>query len=156
MCFVNDDYDWLAEVVEQSDHVLLAPIKCDECCRVIEIGETVHHIFMQQYEECHRCYEGECECEEEKCCQCSLPKFGEMSDYDRCQECDKFLQAVENAELEAGCDRRDSRPPLTEMRSAIGDGGIAEAKRYFKMAKRDFPELAKSGYLGRLWKRMFV
>jgi hypothetical protein len=154
MCFWNDDYDWTAEVSEEEEFVASKPTKCQECYRLIPAGETMVHIWMQQYEECHACYDGECECPEGRCCQCEEPVFGETFDYHRCQECDKFLMAVEAAEVEEGCARHESRPGLGAMASDIMDGDRENIKRYFKRALRDFPELKASGYLTRLGKRI--
>ena len=167
MCFYNDDYDWTASVVEQSTGVSIGKL-CDECHLPIPPGATIHHIFMQEHEECHACENGECECPltadgelscDSKGCQCEKPAFGETFDYDRCDECDKFLRAVEAAEIDEGCEPYEARPGLggmiEELRNLEGDNEVYPAKRYFKLAVKMFPELVTSGYLGRLAKRVF-
>jgi hypothetical protein len=159
MCFVND-YDWYAEVCEQDDRPALADFTCDECWRLILAGQMQHHVHQEEYEECQRCADDDCDCQKNgngRCdgCQCDQPATGETFDYNRCEECDKFLKAVEQAEIEAGCDLSDSRPGLCGMIPEIQGGGREEAGRYFQKALRMFPELKASGYLGWLYKRMF-
>lgn len=156
MCFYHDDYDWIAQVSEEDELVATKPTKCAECRRVVQVGDTLDHIFMQQYEECRTCYDGTCECEDGKCCQCPEPRFGETSNYYRCEECSKFLDAVQEAEQEAGCNYTEARPGLETMIDDIRGGGIDEAKRYWKAAAKLSPELVRSGYLGWLWRRMFT
>lgn len=158
MCFYNDDYDLKASVVEKTEKVATKPVKCDECSRMIHVGETVHHIYMQEAEECKACDNGDCDCieREKECCACEVPDMGETFDYDRCDECDTFLKAVEAAEIEAGCPPYEARPALQIMKEAIRDGGDLEARKYFKTAARMFPALKQSGYLGRLWNDLFV
>lgn len=155
MCFLAD-YDWYAQVCEQSERVVETPTKCNECGRIVQPGEKMHHVWMQQYEECHNCDCGECACNLDASGQCPEPEFGETFDYDRCEQCDKFLSAVQHAEEDEGCQGVEARPGLGSMMNDICDGGRSDAKRYFQRAARDYPELKASGYLGRLWNRMFV
>ncbi len=153
MCFTNNDYDWIANVTEESTATASKDIKCDECRRTIPAGVAYHHIHQQESEWCKDCENGDCECVGD-CCQCEHPSTGESFDYDRCLDCNKFLQAVENAELAAGCSISDSRPPLGEMRDTIHECKY-EAEKYWRQAAKDYPELVKSGYLGWLWRRTF-
>lgn len=164
MCFYHD-YDWTAEVSERSTITVpeAGRARCDECGCTIPPGAVAHSLYQQQYEECHRCagYDSDgCECPKDKdgdCieCQCPEPVYGETFEYTCCDECDKFLLAVEYAEVEAGCDRSEARPSLCGMIEDIRGGGMDEAKKYWKAARRMFPELVASGYLGRLWRRVF-
>jgi hypothetical protein len=155
MCFVNDDCDWYASICEKTAAPANEVTRCDECHRKIQPGETVHHIFMQQYEECHACDVAECECEErgKECCACDKPIFGETFDYDRCDECEKFLEAVQAAELEEGCSQYESQPDLGDMLSSIREVGASEAKRYYKAAMRLHPTLKP--HLVKLWRGLF-
>jgi hypothetical protein len=153
MCFLNEG-DWTASLVEKQDTIAQKETSCDECCTKICVGDPLHTVYMQEHEECGRCDNGECECD--KCCQCPEPDIGETFSYECCDQCHKFLQAVENAELEAGCDRSDSRPSYGAMHEEIRDGGAHEAKKYYTHAARDFPELVQSGYLKELWQEMFA
>ena len=161
MCFLDHDYDWYASVSERSTVTLEKPTQCQECRRMMQSGETAHHVYMQEAEECVDCEHGDCECgwNDEagtfRCCKCPEPSVGNTFDYDCCVECDKFLQAVEAAEIDAGCAISDALPPLTEMMEAIMNGDMDDAKRYFKKAVAMWPELKASGYLGRLWRDMF-
>lgn len=155
MCFVNDDYDWIAEESSRNTSTATAVYACCECGFPINIGEEYELLYLRQYEECHLCYEGECSCDPDKCCQCDPAYFGETSEYTTCLNCTKFLHAVEEAEVESGCHRNEARPHLSQMEFDIRDGGMDEAKKYFKTARRLFPELVSNGYLGRLWKGMW-
>lgn len=153
MCFIND-YDWYASVTEKTSYPVEKETRCDECDGIIPVGATVHHIYQQEAEECRACEFGDCQCVGD-CCQCAKPDPGETFDYDRCQDCHRFLEAVEAAEVEAGCSIYEARPPLGQMTEKINDGGRDEAKKYFKKAAKLHPELVKSGYLGWLWREMF-
>ena len=153
MCFVHDDYDWIAMVNEEADEVATRPMKCDECDAAISAGQFMHTIHQQESEWCKDCENGDCECAVE-CCECERPNLGESFDYVRCEQCDKFLRAVEAAEIEQGCDEDTARPGLP-MWDDLQGGGRLDAKRYWKKARSMFPELVASGYLGKLWRRMF-
>lgn len=159
MCFIGD-YDWTAAVVEQQERTAEKPITCMECYRKIQPGKTYRDIYQQEHEECHTCYECECNCPKDadgdciECC-CEKPAFGNTYDYCRCMECDKFLQAIEASELAAGCALSESRPPLGEMTESIQELGADEARRYVQQAAKQFPELVPSGYLGWLWRKKF-
>lgn len=161
MCF-NVDYDWSPAV--QGDWTeTTGKRRCDECHLEIADGETSHHVYQQEHEECQACYDGECDCvpdsEREnhgpEDCKCSSPQYGHEFDYCRCDDCDKFLKAVERAELEAGCSSMEALPPYGEMIEYIGraNGDMASAKRYFKAALKMFPETR--GHLAWLWGLMF-
>jgi len=154
MCF-NDDYDWTANVVQEADTLAAAPAKCDECSAKIGVGDWVHTIHMEESEWCMDCENGDCDCAcVGECCQCATPNLGETFDYIRCESCDKFLRAVEATEIEEGCNKYTARPGLP-MRDDLQGVGRLDAKRYWKKAKAMFPELVASGYLGKLWWRMF-
>jgi hypothetical protein len=160
MCFYNDDYDWRAELIQRQDGVADKPVACYECGDKIKPGQFVHHIYMQEHEDerCEWCDDGKTsdgtECQD--CDGKGVRGPGQTYDYDRCQNCHKFLQAVESAELEAGCSSYEATPSLEGMIEEIRNSDADEAKRYFKKALRLFPELKRGGYLGRLWNRMFV
>lgn len=152
MCFIRD-YTWRAEVVEESAHrSLLGKACCDECARTIPVGEIIHGIYMQEHEACQTCDRDM----NSTACTCEEPDFGETFDYIRCPDCHQFLDAVEEIENEAGCSGDESRPGLGTMITDIQDSGVDNAKRYFKTALHSYPTLARSGYLGWLWRRMFV
>ena len=161
MCFYNGDCDWTASVCEQADTVAIADCKCSECGQTIPVGAFAHTIFMQEYEECRACEETECECPYDsdgnpicwtKGCQCEKPELGETFDYVRCDGCDKFLQAVESAEIAEGCDRLEARPnlPMYDDMQGIGQ---EECKKYWIKAVEMFPEFKR--HFGMLWKRIF-
>lgn len=155
MCFTYDA-DWCAAISEVTDTVATKETRCDECRATIPVGAFLHTVYMQEAEECVLCEYGDCACGVE-CCKCEKPSFGETFDYSRCEGCHKFLEAVKAAELEVGCPEHASLPAYTAMIDDIGccNGDRCEAKRYFKKAKAMFPELVTSGYLGRLWRKMF-
>ncbi len=165
MCFYNGDYDWTAQVVVEQE-TTTGKRRCDECFTDIPEGQTARFIGMQEYEECRACDNGDCECPrnadgdpvcQDTGCQCDEPDFGESCDYCRCDNCDKFLKAVQAAELEAGCGLDESLPPLCQMTEHIGRGygDMDEAKKYFKTALKMFPELKANGHLAKLWNKMF-
>ena len=147
MCFYND-CDWYAEVVTTTEKKLTYRMMCDECRRAHDVGDTLKIHEMQEYEDCHRCYEGEC-------CQCAEPDYGEFASYNQCEDCEKFLAAVGAAEVEAGCGSDESLPVPTEMKEAIQEGGKEEAEKYWVKAKAMYPQLIESGYLDWLWGDIF-
>ncbi len=156
MCFFTGDCDWTCGLQEFGDKLAEKDTHCHECGVAIKAGETLHWIYQQEAEDgCLSCEQCECECEEDKCCQCENPSVGETFHYHRCMDCNAFLAAVKEAELDAGCREFESVPLLTEMCESINNGGMDEAKKYFKRAAKRFPEWAKSGYLGRLWVNIF-
>jgi hypothetical protein len=138
MCFVNS-YDWYAQTVERSTSVVAKERQCMECHRIMTAGQTTHCIHMEEHEECQVCLNKECSCRKDECCECSSPDFGETYDYERCEECHKFLEAVEAAELEAGCSLNESRPALESMMDELIEADDRE--RYFVKALEMFPEL---------------
>lgn len=163
MCFVNEG-DWTAMVHESSEIVTTKETKCDECGQPIPIGAFARTIYMQEHEECSDCANEYCSCpiatidnEEvkvciDKGCQCEKPNFGETFDYDRCEGCDKFLQAIEAAELEEGCSKYEARPSLP-MWDDLQGIGRDECKRYWRKAVSLFPEW--KAHFGMLWRRCF-
>ncbi len=156
MCFINDDYDWQARVYEKDTKITDKPIRCQECNTLISIGDKIHAVYMREYEECRDCYNGDCLCLVDKCCQCTNPTFGEECNYHRCASCEKFLTAVHDIEIDGGCSEHESVPPLGNMIEYIQNGHEDEAKKYFKRAIKEYPELKSSGYLGLIWNKMFV
>ncbi len=159
MCFYNDDYDWVAAIEDEAERILEKPTRCDECGRKMQVGETAHHVFQQQHEECQACEEGDCDCpDKEDCphdCKCDEPNFGETFEYDRCVECDKFLKAVEQHETDEQCPPMERQPAYAMMIETISEFERKDALKYFRKAARMFPELKRTGYLKRLWRRMF-
>jgi hypothetical protein len=119
---------------------------------------------MEEHEECRVCEEDMCDCPEDEngekvClnngCQCETTDLGESFDWRCCSQCHKFLDAIHDAEIEAGCRESESRPMLTSMVEEISEQDCKEAAKYFKVALRKYPELKMSGYLGNLWKKCF-
>jgi hypothetical protein len=163
MCFLLD-CDWHASVVHEEDRTATKEMNCLECSHKIQPGDSYHYVYQQEHEECQACEWAECECPDaldgkdrpqDHECRCEKPNYGESYEYWRCQECSKFLKAVQRAEVDAGCSVYESQPHYEDMIDEISDSGMDEAKRYFKRAAKDFPEIVKSGYLGWLWRKMF-
>lgn len=162
MCFYSDP-DWACAVETDEDIVCDRHTYCNECGRDIGIGATYKHIHQQEHEECQTCYDGDCECPRDAegeltcdggaACQCNDPCFGETFEYDVCQDCQDFLKAVQSAEIEAGCDLAESKPPLSAMVESICEGGRNEAKKYWAKAVTMFPK--KKPFFGWLWRRIF-
>lgn len=168
MCFASD-YDWYAEFIDNSTPIADRDIRCDECHCAIPAGTRYHHTYMQQHEECRDCDNGECECQpifedgvqvgrtcEDNGCQCAEPNIGETFEWHCCESCFKFLDAIEAAEVEAGCKRYEARPPLTEMLDSLRNAGARDCKRYYRKASQMFPELVISDYLPKLWRKLFA
>lgn len=157
MCFYTEA-DWTASVQDEKTTTAEKPTRCDECRCIIPAGGTVHHLFQQEHEECVCQYYGDAkEYGPDGECICEPPNFGETFEYDKCDECAKFLKAVELVEKEAGCPPDQRHPYLCQMIETIRDQVEPEdAKRYFKKALTQYPELQKSGYLGRIGKRIFA
>jgi hypothetical protein len=159
MCFYTD-CEWYASISEESTTTATKEKVCNECYRKIKVGQPIYTLHQQEHELCQACEMGECECpenEELHDCQCDRPAFGETFDYLRCWDCHLFLECVEKAELAAGCPIDTARPSLCGMTEDIGraNGDMDDAKRYFKVAAKTYPELVKSGYLGWLWRKLF-
>lgn len=163
MCFTAD-YDWYAEVIDRSEPTATGKVICDECRMGIPRGAKYHHVHMEQYENCHDCACDACDCPPLPCggkvcedgdCRCEKPNLGETFDWNCCDNCHRFLEAVRVAEEEVGCGGMESNPPLTKMIESIQEGGAEEAKRYWKKAVQMHPELLGSGYLVWLWRKMF-
>lgn len=154
MCFVND-YDWICRQQEESSYPAEKPTRCKECRKTIPVGETVYHLHQQEYEDgdCAACYHGNCDCPDEECCQCPDPDYGETYEYDCCEDCWLFRQAVALAEQEAGCSAWESQPNLAELYEAIQNGGPDEAKKYWKTFLRNHPD--RKTFAGRMWKKCF-
>jgi hypothetical protein len=151
MCFIDHDYDWVADIQEETTITSDKPIRCEECGRIIEPGNLVHHIWQQEHEECHG---GDCD-PIPGSYECDAPDYGESAQYDCCHDCHEFLDAVEASELEAGCRRSEARPSLCGMVIEISEMPRHEARRYWFKAGWMFPALRASGYLDWLWERMF-
>jgi hypothetical protein len=158
MCFLHD-YDWTAETIIEGDETATKRTKCDECYRLIEVGETLHRVFMQEHEQCHLCYETECECpkdEDGDCieCKCAEPAYGETFSYVCCPNCENFRLAVIAAEIAAGCSRNESAPSLGSMFEEIREAGPEEADKYREKASEMFPELGD--WVAERWLKMFA
>jgi hypothetical protein len=130
MCFYHN-YDWGVGLVT---HETLTAVKLFKC---------------------NACGVGDCECPDGNCCQCSCPDFGNTYEHDVCIGCDKFLKVIEAVELDEGCTGDSTRPSLSEMVESIRYGDMHDSKRYWKRAREMFPELVLSGYLAKLWRKVW-
>ena len=150
MCFYAAEAEWFATISDEKEIVLDKDRKCMECRAVMPAGSTVFYLHQQEHEECQGCDNLECKCDYEEPC------FGEVYDYYCCLNCRKFLEAVEAAEIDAGCERSDSRPSYEGMMDEIREGRAGEALKYWRKAKKMYPELKANGYLARLWSMLFA
>lgn len=134
MCFYYDDYDWTADVFEESERVAEQSLTCVECGKGIAAGETHIRIFAQESEECLVCEWEEADepCEEHD--------YGETYTARRCQSCERILKAVQSVEVEEGCPPHATRPAIGELDQAFYDHANAEtyANRVIEM----YPTLA--------------
>lgn len=140
MCFYNDDYDWYASVTTDETSPATKPTKCDECRRVIPIGEPVRHIWMQQHEYCihhpdYDDYEGD-DSDGTDCPEGCEHDYGETYDYDCCETCTQLVEAIHKSEIESGCRDAESRPNLTELYDAFAEG---EGSKYLAKAEELYP-----------------
>jgi hypothetical protein len=152
MCFYQGDCDWRASVYEVRIVASAKTKTCNECCTKIFPGTPYAHTYMQEWEFCRDCEQSECQCcDTDECCKCEEPSIGETYEENTCLDCHKFLQAIEAAEIEAGCGRNESRPMLGELIESLSNSDRKETKRYWKKARIMFPELVTNGYLADMW-----
>lgn len=150
MCFYWEG-DWIARLVETESRVSDGSIRCDECRRKIRVGTKYEHTAYREHEECRRC-EDECsdwyEPDHPDCAD-GKHHYGEEDASDVCEECERFLAAVQAVEADEGCSPSESRPPYGELLEAMWESDGAQA--YIDRARADYPELAMSGYLDRIY-----
>jgi hypothetical protein len=157
MCF-DVDSDWSASVCETTDPVTEKAFRCEECRETVQVGESFRQIFMQERETCYACDEGECDCVDwdaddvplDHKCRCEKPSYGEQYTYRSCQNCCKFLEAVEKHERDEGCGPDESRPGLGDMIESMAYFDDDQLAGYFAEAEKMHPDLRASGYLDRL------
>lgn len=146
MCFYHESA-WYAELVETESCQSNGSVMCEECHRIIPEGEGYTHTYIQEHEECQRCYNGECacvddgdcECEE---CRCDEPEYGESYEYDTCTLCQKVLKAIEAVEIANGCKGEETQPGVGELKTAMWhDEGGAYAARALQMCPDIGPHL---------------
>lgn len=159
MCFVNDNYDWTAAVQTEDTPTADKPLKCDECSGDIAVGESYIYVWQQERECCDQCEDGWCECPKDEdgyCieCKCEEPAYGETYEYRCCQNCAKFLDAIEEVEIADGCAKHEARPLLGAMDEELRELGMDRVRVYVKHAAKTRPELR--AYLGQMWKDWFV
>ena len=173
MCFYHDgDYDWLARVHETDTVVANKPVKCLECYRRIPLGRPYTHIEMREWECCKVCdpdtraeardYDSSGAPEDEPIVPCAEGQcdFGESDEHRICEECEKFLTAIQRVEEDDGCTGSETRPAYSELREAMWESD--HAQKYIDRARTDSPELAMSGYLDEMYEltreheRLFV
>ena len=142
MCFYEES-EWYASIVEDETKPAAKPTKCDECRRIIQIGDPVRHIFMKEREVCRHDPEsddydpedtGEPDCNEE--CK---HDFGESFECDQCETCTQLIEAIHQHEIESGCSEDESRPGLTGLYDAFAEG---EGAAYLAKAEALYPGIA--------------
>lgn len=161
MCFIYD-YDWLAEYSKETTYPATHPTTCQECHRIIAVGQPVHHLYQQQYECCRLCdeytreiadmdYDGSplTPCQDGQC------DHGETFDYNCCDDCHLFLHAVETSEIAAGCRPSESRPLLQELLENLVEIGARDCLRYFHTAAKLHPSLLHNDYLTWLYRKCY-
>lgn len=142
MCFDTSNYDWTASLSIESTGTSIKPTRCHECGKRIGMYEWRRHIYQQEYEECQRCEWEELGPDDEPCV---THDYGEVASYNRCEDCDKIIRAIEAFELREGCPAHESRPLLTELRDELYQSG--EGGRYAAVAIETFPELGAVPWL---------
>lgn len=144
MCFYHDDYDWIAEICETTAGVSPLAAKCDECGKRILAFEWRCHVYQQEHEECQRCEYEELEPDDEPC---QTHDYGETFNYDRCEDCDKIIRAIEQYELREGCKPHESRPALCDLKEELNPWNRDDAPLYAAVAIEMFPELGDVPWL---------
>lgn len=165
MCFVHDA-EWTAE--SYADAMIVAPkeFTCDECRRTIPAGSPARSVSMLEHGECRDCEEGCCGCvdaldededPQDHECKCEKPNYGEEYEYQSCDDCRKFLEAVKASELAAGCKEYESQPAFEELIEELATMRLYDDEesfqRYIAKAREMFPELESNGYLAMIDER---
>lgn len=154
MCFVADDYDWIARVCETDDKVAGVDCKCDECHELIKAGDRIYMVHMHEHEECAHCRGDECtddECPwclgnrtDEAPCTCDEGiDIGNTFDAVWCQNCQWLREAIRDYEIKEGCSEREADPPLGRMMDELGNLGPDERWAYAAHALQLRPSLAE-------------
>jgi hypothetical protein len=146
MCFYHD-YAWTASETADEVGTAKVPTPCDECREMIPVGGWVRHIWMQEEEVCrhnpqHDDYDGP-ETDSYDCPPGCTHDFGETYDYDRCQLCDRLIEAIHAHEIKEGCSEYESEPALTELCDAMAENGkayLAEAEVMYPGITATLPE----------------
>lgn len=144
MCFDTSECDWYAAVQIVTSGVSPLAARCGECGVCIAPFAWRRHIYQQECEECQRCEElpaGE-ECEEHD--------YGETCVYDRCENCDKILRAIEAYELRQGCRSHEATPLIGNLQEELCVNNRPDAGVYAAVALETFPELGQVEWLIRL------
>lgn len=134
MCFAND-YDWIAEVQEESEIPATKPARCIECGVTIPIGETAVHLRQQEHEECYACAEDDRECD------CDEPDYGETYECWTCLFCNRLRRAVRAVEESHGCNGMDREPLIGDLWDAVRQSD--DRGEYFAKAIADYPEITE-------------
>jgi hypothetical protein len=143
MCFYHGDADWYASVVHEDIITSDKPVSCDECGRKMPPGEKFKHVHQQEREYCDQCSEDE-PCPEGEC------DYGETFDYDVCEHCQKFLAAIQHVEADEGCKGAEQQPALGLLIDSLWEADGTQD--YIDRARAEYPELAASGYLDRMYR----
>jgi hypothetical protein len=146
--FFHGDFDWVANVFEETVKRADKPVKCLECFNRIPAGTEYKHVYLQQHEYCQKC-----QCEDgddlEPCEDDEDHDFGETDEHRICESCQKLLCAIQHVESEDGCVGQETQPGLGELREAMWESD--HAVEYIERARRDYPELAMSGHLDQFY-----
>ena len=155
MCF-RKSYEYTYEYTDAgftSDDV---DTTCQECERTMPAGAQHWYFHGQECELCQTCgHDDSREDEDDVICECEEPDYGNVDGVIVCMDCHRFLQAVEAAEIGAGCSHEDAAPYLTRMVESIRDMGREEAERYWTKARETATDLQASGYLDWLHAKVF-
>lgn len=160
MCFYYDDYDWSAEINEESHIRCDAPCKCFDCNRMVTSGEWVRRIFQLQSELCWICEDSESDLYEypdeyepesgmygptEHPCY-----FGESWLGFICRECCLLREAIYDVEEKEGCPYDARQPAFGELAEVFQEDTAAWGDRkYTDHALRMFPSVAWHRFIRR-------
>jgi hypothetical protein len=167
MCFVQDDYDWIARHTEDDTITVTADtrkgkkVHCVDCGSVIPVGVECRRMYCQEHEACKVCdLETRAEIRDESDSieefneadppPCEKCDYGETTEDFMCGECCKLRGAIREVEIAEGCSPHEAEPLIGELRDAFWESD--HAIEYIDRARQEYPELALSGHLDRFYK----
>ena len=149
MCFIpRDDYDWTAEVQEETRETAGDGWTCGECGDPIPAGTVVTQIYLQENPYCR-----ECDATRPEGCGCEPdPDDGEVTCGNssltrRCPDCEQVLDVIEALEKAEGCPPHTRRPWHGELFDEMFNAGEETWERYARAAVAADPALRSSRFV---------
>lgn len=149
MCFYSDDYDWYAEIHDETHVRVDAACKCHDCNRRIAAGEWARRVEQLQHECCQICEDSESDLYEYP--DAIEPENGFYGPTEHphyygehwlgfiCRDCLLLREAIYDLEEKEGCPEHARQPAYGELDEAFE---YDDELKYSDHAKRMFPVLA--------------